>query len=148
MKHLKRLKSREHHKNRRCIKWRDLNKRYKKAVSQAKRDFYRNIIRDLKTSKIGQWYSKLKRLCSYDHKKAEPIVVEFIKHLSDQDQAEKIANKFTIVSQEYVALKTDIKVPDFDPSTVPYFTPDQVRIFLEKVKTIKQLLLEIFHLYW
>ena len=71
----------------------------------------------------------MKRLCSYDHKKAEPIVVEFIKHLSDQDQAEKIANKFTIVSQEYVALKTEFKVPDFDPSTVPYFTPDQVRNF-------------------
>ena len=138
MKHLKRLKSREYHKNRRSIKWRDLNKRYKKAVAQAKKDFYRNIIRDLKTSKIGQWYSKLKRLCSYDQKKSEPVVVESIKHLSEQEQAEKIADKFSKVSQEYEALKTeDIKVPHFDPSTVPCFTPDQVRKHLEKVKTNK-----------
>ena len=138
MKRLKRLKSREYHKNRRSIKWRDLNKRYKKAVSQAKKDFYRNIIRDLKTSKIGQWYSKLKRLCSYDQKKSEPVVVESIKHLSEQEQAEKIADKFSKVSQEYEALKTeDIKVPHFDPSTVPCFTPDQVRKHLEKVKTNK-----------
>ena len=63
MKRIKRLKSREYHKSRKSPKWMDLNKKYKKEVSQAEKNFYRNIVRDLKSSKVGQWYSKLKRLC-------------------------------------------------------------------------------------
>lgn len=48
------------------------------------------MIKDLKTSKPSQWHSKLKKLCSYDQLKYEPIVVQSIKHLSDKDQAEVI----------------------------------------------------------
>ena len=59
------------------------------------------MIKDLKTSKISQWYSKLKKLCSFDQKKAEPVVVESLKHLSTEDEAEAIADKFSKVSQEY-----------------------------------------------
>ena len=58
MKRLKKLKAREFHKNRRSIKWRELNLKYKKAVSSAKRKYYKSVIKDLKESKIGQWYSK------------------------------------------------------------------------------------------
>ena len=66
IKHLKRLKSREYRKNRKSLKWRDLSKQYYTAVKKAKRDFYKKAVKDLKQSKVGQWYSKLKRLCSYD----------------------------------------------------------------------------------
>ena len=93
MKRLKRKKSREFNKNRRFLKWRDLNEKYKRSVISAKTVYYKNIIKDLKTSKISQWYSKLKRLCSYDQKKSERIIVESLKHLSSQEQAEAIADK-------------------------------------------------------
>ena len=66
MKRLKRLKSREYHKNRKSGKWLELNKNYKKEVAKAKKKYYRQIIKDLKTSNVSQWFSKLKRLCSYD----------------------------------------------------------------------------------
>ena len=138
MKYLKRLKSREYHKNRRSIKWRDLSTKYKKEVAQAKKDYFKNIIKDLKNSKIGQWYSKLKWLCSYDQKKSEPTIVESIKHLSDKEQAEIIADKFSKVSQEYEPLsKDDIDIPEFDKSSIPLFKPEQVQKHLEKVKTNK-----------
>ena len=65
MKRLKRLKSREYSKNRKSLKWRDLSKQYEKAVKKAKRNF----VKDLKQSNIGQWYSKLKRLSSFDQQK-------------------------------------------------------------------------------
>ena len=138
MKRLKRLKSREYSKHRRSIKWRDLDLRYKREVTSAKRKYYKNIIKDLKTSNTSQWYSKLKRLCSYDQQKLEPVIVESIKHLSDIDQAEAIADKFARVSQEYEPLKTeDIEVPEFDKESVPRFTPDDVRKRLKKIKTNK-----------
>ena len=52
MKRLKRLKSREYSKNRRSLKWRDLSKKYDRTVQLAKRNYYKNVIKDLKTSKI------------------------------------------------------------------------------------------------
>ena len=40
-------------------------------------------------------------LCSYDRIKTEPVIVDSIKHLDHQEQAEAIADKFAKVSQEY-----------------------------------------------
>ena len=76
MKRLKRLKTREFKKNRRSVKWRQLNKRYKKEVKSAKKNYYKKMVKDLKNSKPSQWYSKLKRLCSYDQQKSDPVNVE------------------------------------------------------------------------
>ena len=41
MKRLKRLKSREYHKIKRCIKWMDLNKKYNQEVSITKRKYFK-----------------------------------------------------------------------------------------------------------
>ena len=96
------------------------------------------MIKDLKTSNTSQWYSKLKRLCAYDKKKLEPVIVESLKHLSDDKQAEEIADKFARVSQEYEPLKDeDIKVPQYDAKSVPKFFSKDVQKHLEEVKTRK-----------
>ena len=138
MKHLKKLKSQEFSKNRKSLKWKDLNKKYKKEVSIAKRKYYKDIIKDLKTSNISQWYSKLKRLCSYDQHKADPIIVEDIKHLSSEEQVEAIADKFAKVSQEYEALEEDdIEVPEFKAESIPQFLPQEVQKYLENIKVNK-----------
>ena len=113
------MKSRKFHKNRKSLKWRVLNQRCKKEGSKAKKKYYKDIVKDLKTSNVSQWYSKLKRLCSYDKEKIEPLVVDSIKHLTDQEQAEVIADKFSKVSQEYEPLqKDDIEVPFFDENSI------------------------------
>ena len=138
MKILKRLKSREYNKNRRSNKWEKLNKLFKKEVLKAKRSFYKSKIKDLKESNPSQWYSKLKRLCSYDQHKSEPIIVETIKHLSIQEQAELIADKFSKVSQEYEPLnEKDIIVPEFESSSIPIFTPLDVQNNFLEIKTKK-----------
>ena len=138
MKRLKRLKSREFHKKRKSIKWSDLNRRFKKEVSTAKRKYYKKIIKDLQTSNISQWYSKLKRLCSYDQQKLEPVIVESLKNLSNEEQAEAIADKFCRVSQLYEPLKKeDISIPEFDENSIPRICPAQVKKKLEKIKTNK-----------
>ena len=48
LKRLKRLKSGEYHKNRRSVKWRDINKKYKHEVAKAKKNYYKKIIKSLK----------------------------------------------------------------------------------------------------
>ena len=138
MKRFKRLKAREFHKHRRSVKWRELNAKYKKAVSKANRTYYKNVIKDLKTAKTSQWYSMLKKLCSYDQHKSDPVIVDSIKHLSNEDQAEAIADKFSKVSQEYnPLLADDIKIPEFEEESVPQFRPIDVQRKLEKLKTNK-----------
>ena len=64
MKRLKRIKCREFSKNRSSEKWKSLDEKYSEEVDNAKKNYYDNMIKDLKTSKPSQWHSKLKRLCS------------------------------------------------------------------------------------
>ena len=138
MKRLKRLKCREYSKNRCSQKWRDLNQRYQKEILRAKNKYYKKIIKDLKTSNTSQWYSKLKRLCAYDQQKFQPLIVESLKHLTDDKQAEEIADKFARVSQEYEPLKKEnIEIPEFDSKSVPKFSPKDVQKHLEWIKTRK-----------
>ena len=138
MKKLKRLKSREFNKNRRSIKWTKLNTLYKTEVSKAKKIYYKNILKDLKQSDVRKWYSKLKYLCSYDQKVSDPIIVEEIKHLTDQEQAEEIASFFSKISQEYEPLQEkDIDIPSFSASSVPSFLPSDIEEKLLKIKTNK-----------
>ena len=59
-------------------------------------------------------------------------------HLSDDKQAEEIADKFARVSQEYEPLRDeDMKIPEFDPKSVPKFSPKDVQKHMEKIKTGK-----------
>lgn len=138
MKRLKRQKSREYGKNRKSPKWKILNLKFNKEVSSAKKNYYKNIVKDLRLSNPGRWYSILKRICSYDQHKSDPVIVGTIKHLSSKEQAEVIADKFSKVSQEYDPLKSeDIQVPHFEISDIPVFVPKQVQKRLEKLKTNK-----------
>ena len=138
MKRLKRQKFREYRKNRKSLKWKQLSIKFKKELSASKKIYYKNIVKDLKMSNPGRWYSILKRICSYDQHKSDPVIVESIKHLSSAEQAEKIADKFCRVSQLYEPLKTsDIQVPDFDDSDIPSFKPSQVKKYLQRIKTNK-----------
>ena len=73
----------------------------------AKRHYYNKFINDIKTSNPHQWYSKLKRITAYDQHITNEINVDEISHLSDQKQADFLANKFSSVSQEYDKLKKE-----------------------------------------
>ena len=73
MKKLKQKKSRGYHKHRKSIKYVSIDEQYKTAKKNAKYKFYKDTIKDLKQPEPGQWYSKLKRLCSYDENKSEQI---------------------------------------------------------------------------
>ena len=90
---------------RKSEKWKVANKFFKNEVKLAKKDFYKKAIADLKEKKPGQWYSWLKRVSSHDQK-SESLKIDEISHLSTEEQAELIADKFSSIPNEYDELKT------------------------------------------
>jgi hypothetical protein len=77
-----------------------------------------------------------------DHKlwptKSDLVQVDEISHMTDEDQAEAIADSFSSISNEYEPVKKDdIKVPEFSRSSIPQFKPAFIRKYLEKIKTNK-----------
>ena len=88
--------------------------------------------------KSSQWYSWLKRLSSYDQHKTEPLFIQNIGHLSTEQQAEKIADKFSSIANQYQPLQTsDISIPSFSPESIPQFSPSQVWHCLSKLRANK-----------
>ena len=117
---------------------------FKQEVKTAKAQFYKKTVADLKKKSPGQWYSALKRITSSDQR-SDQINIEEINHLTDQEQAERIAEKFSSIQNEYQPLKNeDITVPPFNASDVPQFHPAQVWQLLAQLKTNKATVLGDF----
>ena len=100
-------------------------------------NYYTNIIKDLKLSNPSQWYSKLKRICSYDQEKYEPIMCSEIENHSDEEQAEKIASFFARPRQKYDELSCDIVAAFLDKNSFPQFTQTEVQEKLKQINTKK-----------
>ena len=137
LKFLDRKRKRIYRRERKSEKWKDLNKSFKDAVKLAKKDFYKKKIADLKEKKPGQWYSWLKRVSSHDQRN-ECLKIDEISHLSTEEQAELIADKFSSIPNEYDELKTsDISIPPFSCQDILEFSPTQVWLIMSSLKTNK-----------
>ena len=138
LKKMKRKKCREFQKHRRSEKWRTLEEKYQDELGKTKKDYYRRKIRNLRRTKPRNWHSEIKKLTSYDQQKSEKIVVEAIKDLPVNVQAELIADKFAAVSQEFEKLKEgDIKIPEFTNEEIPQFTESEVKEVLSQMDVSK-----------
>ena len=92
-----------------------MNRKFQKMKKLAKSSFYKRMVSELVEKDQNQWYSQYKRLTNMG--KSAKVVVDEISHLSDQEQAEHIANHITAISQEYAPLRyEDINVPEFPMS--------------------------------
>ena len=115
IKKLDRKRKRIYRKERRSEKWIKINKLFKREVKSAKSNFYRESVADLKLKKPSQWYACLKKMSSFDQLKNDQPIVDDINHLSDQNQAEQIAEKFASIPNSYEGLETeDIFIPVFE----------------------------------
>ena len=95
--------------------------------------FFENIVKDLKTSNPSRWYSKLKRVCSYDQERHAPIVCSEIENLPDQEQADTIDSNFCKVRNKFIAIKReDIEVPHFKEKSIPQFSESKDKTFINK----------------
>ena len=138
LKALDRKRKRIYARQGRSSKWRRTNTLFKRKLISAKRHYYQKFIKDIKTSNPGQWYSKLKRITAHDQHISNEINVNEISHLSDQAQADFLANQFSSISLEYEKLKTeDIIIPPFDEKDIPYLSPKDVLPYLKSIKLNK-----------
>ena len=111
---------------------------YEMELKNAKENFYKIKIRNLRRSNPRNWHRELKKITNYDKKKSENLEVEEIKDLPEKEQAEKIADRFSAVSQEYEKLRNeDIEVPPFSTEQIPKFEEHEVQEVLEKMDTNK-----------
>ena len=134
LKSLKRRKGREYHKHRKSQKWVDLEEKYQKELTEAKSTYYKRKIKKLRKTDPKKWYEALKKLTRYDQQKKEEIEVESIKEMSDEKQAELIADKFSEVSLEYDSLTTEgLVIPDFEEKDIPQFTVREVEDVLKEM---------------
>ena len=101
-----RKQKREFFKNGKSHKWRHLNKIFEEKCTEEKANYYNNIVKDLKTSKPGQWYSKVKRMSGIGGMEST-LSVEEIATLSDEEQVEKIAEHYAAISNLYKPVKND-----------------------------------------
>ena len=88
--------------------------------------------------KPGEWYSMLKRITRFDQGKSEELHVEEISHLSNQEQAERIADKQAEISNLYKEVQlTDIVIPPFSQEDIPQFSSRQVKEYILRLKSNK-----------
>ena len=138
LKKIDKLRRREYRHNRRSKRYLELQQHYKIKCKQEKKKFFKKMVRQVREANPSQWYSLLKRIGNYDQEKSNEFQISEICHLSDQDQAEAIADSFNSITQEYQEVsKDDIKIPEFSADTIPNFSPWQVRSYMEKIKTNK-----------
>ena len=137
IKDIQRRKKREYSKKRKSPKWKRLNVQFEAKCNQAKTNYYNNIVMDLKNSAPGQWYSKLKRMSNHDQIKSEEVQVEEISHLTNQEQADIIADNFSRISNDYKPLESsDIDLESSNVNTpAPKLEPHHVYEYLKKIKT-------------
>ena len=134
---LKRKKSREFRKHRRSKKYMDLEALYKEMISMSKKKFYRRKVRHLRTSKSKGWYKSLKELMLSGGKNEKPEREE-IKHLSEIEQAEAIADLFAKISNEYKQInKSNIELPPIVGEDILRISEAEVKDILKDLKLNK-----------
>ena len=133
LKNLDRKCKREFFKHQKSEKWTNMRQVFEEKCDKAKADYYINTVEDLKNSNPNQWYSKVKRMGGIFGNHTGDIQVEELDGLSNANQAERIAQHYAQVSNEYQALgKDDI------PSNM--YTTEELPPFIEAYEMYKRIM--------
>ena len=120
-----------------------LNEQFLERTKYLKESYYQKVVKDLKTSNVSTWYSKVKRMSRVDSKESDIVQVHEIMHLPSSVQAEIIAENFGKISNEYEPLKTeDVDLKSATNSTIyPLFEPFEIHKIITKMKNKKSTIL-------
>ena len=135
---LKRRKQREYNKHRKSTKWINLNIKYNDLLDDTKKMYFKKEISKLRKSNPRKWFFHLKRLTSYDQVKNQEINLDIFDHMTKEEQAEKLADEFSSVRQEFDLIKKeDIQIPSFNLCDIPEISVTTVEKHLKTIKTNK-----------
>ena len=137
LKKLDRRMRREFFKHKKSQKWAQMNEEYQHRCAAEKEKYYTNMVSDLKTSNPGKWYSKLKRMSGQGNVKQQNIQVDELIGLSNMEQAERIADHYSAISNQYEQIKSEDFKEYFNPirggKPVPTIEPRKVHQIIHKM---------------
>ena len=118
LKQLHRKMQREFHKKRNSQKYKTLKAKFKKMKRTAIKVFYDDFISELKSTNPGKWYAMAKRIGAVDQMREEQVNVESLSNLSNLEAAQKIAEHFAAISNEYLPIDNS-QLPCYLPALPP-----------------------------
>ena len=137
LKLLHRKVQREFVKHRKSKKWRKLNKAFKRLKRKAFQSLYPNFVSELKRTNPAKWYQMAKRIGAVDQMNSGETKVEVLQGLSNKQGAQKIAQHFASVSNEYSPLD-NTQLPCYLPAQqLPQLEEYDVFVKLKNMKKTK-----------
>ena len=118
LKQLHRAMQREFYKNRKSRKHRKLKKKFKKLKKKSIKSFYSDFVSNLKLTDPGKWYAMAKKIGAINDVNGGDIKVESLSHLTNKECADKIAQHFAAVSNEYLPID-NTQLPCYLPAPPP-----------------------------
>ena len=135
LKELLRKVQRERLKKGKDGKFRELWSKFRRLKRSRIRNFHNQFVKDLKHSDPSKWHQKMKQLGGLDQMSCGKLSIGELDGLSDKEAAEKVAERFAAVSQEYTKLDRE-QLPAFLPAGRPEEVSN-LQVF-EKIKNIKK----------
>ena len=118
LKQLHRKMQRELHLNRKSKRYKKLKSKFKKLKRKAVKTFYSDFVNELKCSDPAKWYSMAKKIGAIDQMNEGEVKVECLSELNNLQSAQKIAEHFAAISNEYLPIDTT-QLPSYLPAQPP-----------------------------
>ena len=103
-----------------------MNNEFLEKCTSEKEKYHENIVSDLKLSNPGKWFSKVKRMTGRNQEKPNKIMVDELVGLDDMQQAERIADHYSTISNQYEQVKTEDFAKYENVGNLPHIEPLKV----------------------
>lgn len=97
--------------------------------------FFSDFVSDLKTTNPGKWYSMAKKIGAVDQMSGGEVSVESLSDLTNKECADKIAQHFSAISNEYDPIDLS-QLPSYLPAPPPPQV-DEYEVYL-RLKRLKK----------
>ena len=118
LKQLHRSLQREYYKHRRSEKFKKLKAKFKRLKRKSIRETYSSFVTDLKQTNPSKWYSMAKKIGAVNRMSGGDIQVETLSDYNNEQCAQKIAEYFSSVSNEYQPVDVN-QLPSYLPALPP-----------------------------
>ena len=118
LKQLHRSMQREFCKHRKSEKYKKFKSKFKKLKRKSAKTFYSDFILNLKKTDPGKWYLMAKKIGAVNETESGDIQVEALANLSNQECAQRIAEHYAAVSNEYSPINYS-ELPCYLPAPPP-----------------------------
>ena len=140
LKQIHRAMQREFYKQRRSKKYIKLRAQFRKLKRKSVKSFFSNFVSDLKLTDPAKWYSMAKKIGAVDQMTNGDVQVESLSDLTNSECAQKIADHFASISNEYSPINI-AQLPSYLPAQrPPQIEEYDVYVRLNRLKKTKSTL--------